>query len=211
MGPVLEASGPGPLDRGPGQPCPGLDTRTSLWGLVWTQAWKVQDRTPDNLAVMRHNTDRPNIFLVVERMKHPANSYEDLAFVIKKNFKLGPGDKCPPKFLVFFNSRGEAQAGAKFLRARLSPELCDKVIWFHSGMTDQFREDEMHALIIVELFSKGSTDAAGMVSLTALKVEIIITGLLINRESISLILNGLFNTELQNSLAHFGREQVVRP
>ena len=56
----------------------------------------------DSLAVMRRNTDRLNIFLVVERMKHPANAYEDLAFIIKKN--LGPGDKCPPKFLVFFNS-----------------------------------------------------------------------------------------------------------
>jgi hypothetical protein len=76
---------------------------------------------------------------------------------------------------VFFNSRGEAQAGAEFLRARLSPELRDKVKWFHSGMTDQFREDEMHALIIGESLGEGSTDAAGMASLTASKVEIIIT------------------------------------
>jgi len=127
----------------------------------------------DSLAVMCHNTDRPNIFLVVEQMKHPMNSYEDLTFVIKKN--LGPGDEHPPKFLVFFNSQGEAQAGAEFLRACLSPKLCDKVKWFHSGMTDQFREDEMHALIIGESLGEGSTDAAGMVSLTALKVEIIIT------------------------------------
>lgn len=44
----------------------------------------------DSLAVMRRNTDRPNIFFVVERMKHPVNSYEDLAFIIKKY--LGPGD-----------------------------------------------------------------------------------------------------------------------
>ncbi|KAF8232581.1 hypothetical protein L208DRAFT_1397250 [Tricholoma matsutake] len=42
------------------------------------------------LAVMCRNTDRPNIFLVVEQMKHPMNSYEDLAFIIKKN--LGPRD-----------------------------------------------------------------------------------------------------------------------
>ena len=59
----------------------------------------------DSLAVMRRNTDRPNIFLVVECMKHPANSYEDLSFLIKKN--LGPGDEPPPKFLVFFNSKAE--------------------------------------------------------------------------------------------------------
>ena len=56
----------------------------------------------DSLAVMHQNTDRHNIFLVVGCMKHPAISYEDLTFIIKKN--LGPGDKCLPKFLVFFNS-----------------------------------------------------------------------------------------------------------
>ena len=38
----------------------------------------------DSLVVMRRNMDRPNIFLIVEQMKHPANSYEDLAFVIKR-------------------------------------------------------------------------------------------------------------------------------
>lgn len=123
----------------------------------------------DSLAVMRHNTDRPNIFLVVERMKHPANLYEDLAFLIKKN--LGPRDKPPPKFLVFFNSRAEAQAGAEYLRARLSPELRGKIKWFHSGMTDEFREEEMHALIIGESFGEGSTDAAGMVSHLALRLQ----------------------------------------
>jgi len=127
----------------------------------------------DSLAVMRCNTDRPNIFLVVKRMKHPANSYEDLAFLIKKN--LGPGDESPPKFLVFFNSRAEAQAGAEYLRARLSPELRDKIKWFHSGMTDEFREEEMHALIIGESFGEGSTDAAGMVSLLALRLLYILT------------------------------------
>jgi hypothetical protein len=100
----------------------------------------------DPLVVMHHNTDRSNIFLIVERMKHPENSYEDLAFLIKKN--LGPGDDSPLKFLVFFNSRVEAQAAAEYLQSRLSPELRDKVKWFYSGMTDEFREDEMNALII---------------------------------------------------------------
>jgi superfamily II DNA helicase RecQ len=79
----------------------------------------------DPLAVMCHNTNRPNIFLIVEHMKHPANSYEYLAFLIKKN--LGPGDDLPLKFLVFFNSRAEAQAAAEYLQSHISPELWDKV------------------------------------------------------------------------------------
>ena len=56
----------------------------------------------ESLVVICRNMDRPNIFLVVECMKHPMNSYEDLAFIIKKN--LGLSDELPPKFLVFFNS-----------------------------------------------------------------------------------------------------------
>ena len=48
------------------------------------------------------NTDRLNIFLVVEYMKHPANLYEDLAFLIKKGMTVD--DPKPIKFLVFFNS-----------------------------------------------------------------------------------------------------------
>ena len=67
----------------------------------------------DNLSVMCLNTNRPNVHLVVHCMQHPLNSYEDLAFIIKKN--LGPGDMPPPKFLVFFNSHGKAQAGSEYL------------------------------------------------------------------------------------------------
>ena len=63
------------------------------------------------------------------------------------------------------------QVGAKFLRGCILPELCNKVKWFHSGMTDQFREDEMHALIIGESFGDGLTDVAGMVRLTISRVD----------------------------------------
>lgn len=112
-------------------------------------------------SVIRMSTDRPNIFLVVKRMKYPLNSFEDLAFIIQKHLK--PGDPKPPKFLVFFNSRTEAQAGGEYLRQRLSPELRDKVKWFHSGMTDEFREDETYALIIGEALGDAATDAIGMV------------------------------------------------
>jgi len=118
---------------------------------------------PDKTFIARLDTDRPNIFLVVERMKHPANSYEDLAFLIKKG--MTADDPKPIKFLIFFNSRAEAQEGSEYLKAHLSPELRDKVNWFHSGMTDEFRESEIHALLIGDIFGNGATDAAGMVSL----------------------------------------------
>jgi superfamily II DNA helicase RecQ len=122
----------------------------------------------DSLAVTHRNTDRPNIFLIIEHMKHPENSYEDLAFLIKRN--LGPRDDSPPKFLVFFNSRAEVQAAAEYLWSHLSPELQDKAKRFHSGMTNEFRKDEINALIIGKSFGEASMDAAGMVSLLALRL-----------------------------------------
>jgi hypothetical protein len=72
---------------------------------------------PNKTFIVHLNTDRPNIFLVVERMKHPANSYKDLAFLIKKGMMAD--DPKPIKFLIFFNSRAGAQAGSEYLRAHL--------------------------------------------------------------------------------------------
>ena len=117
---------------------------------------------PNHTQIFRMSTDRPNIFFLVRKMEHPLNSYHDLAFIIKLH--MTGDDPHPPKFLVFFNSRAEAQAGAEYLRARLPPELRDKIKWFHSGMTDEFREGEMHALLVGDVFGHAATDAAGMVS-----------------------------------------------
>jgi superfamily II DNA/RNA helicase len=108
------------------------------------------------------STDRPNIFFSVRKMEHPLNSYHDLAFIIKLH--MTSEDSHPPKFLVFFNSQAEAQAGAEYLRERLPLELRDKVKWFHSEMTDEFCEDKMHALLVGDVFGHAATDVAGMVS-----------------------------------------------
>ena len=117
---------------------------------------------PEMTSVIWCNTDWHNIFLVVKEMKHPLNSYKDLAFIIKKNLK--PGGILPPKFLIFFNSWGGVQGGAECLRTHLSLELRDKVRWFHSGMTDEYQEEEMHALLVGDVMGEGATDVAGMVS-----------------------------------------------
>ena len=91
-------------------------------------------------------------------MRHPANSYDDLTFLIKDNFKSG--ELVPPKF----NSRGEAQAGAEYLECRLPAGLKNTVKWFHSGMTDEFCEGEMHALFMGKVFGHASTNTTGMVN-----------------------------------------------
>lgn len=117
---------------------------------------------PDHTKIFRLSTDRPNIFFSVHKMEHPIGSYHDLAFIVKQHMTFD--DARPPKFLAFFNSRVEAQAGAEFLHKCLAPELRNKIKWFHSGMTDKFCEVEMHALLVGDVFGHAATDAAGMVS-----------------------------------------------
>ncbi|KAF8227829.1 hypothetical protein L208DRAFT_1294830, partial [Tricholoma matsutake] len=92
--------------------------------------------------------DHPNIFLTIHKMQHPVSSYHDLTFL--------------PKFLVFFSSHTKAQGGAEFLHKHLMPELQDNIKWFHSGMTNDFQEVKMHALLIGDVFGLTATDAAGM-------------------------------------------------
>ncbi|KAK0473325.1 P-loop containing nucleoside triphosphate hydrolase protein [Armillaria luteobubalina] len=121
---------------------------------------KKELRLSPDTTVLRLNTDRPNIFFRVRRMEYPINSYHDLAFLIPKD--LDADGPLPLKFIVFFNSRKEAEEGAKFLRSRLPSKYRDKLKWVHSGMTDEFREDAIHALKIGEDIGACATDAVGL-------------------------------------------------
>lgn len=112
--------------------------------------------------IFRSN-DHPNIALAVCRMQHPANTYEDLAFIILSSFKAG--DPPPPKFLSFCNSIKEAEAATLYLRKRLPPELAHKIKWFHSNMTADYRADEFEALQDGYTYGLVVTDTFGMVKI----------------------------------------------
>ncbi|KAG1888915.1 uncharacterized protein F5891DRAFT_913757, partial [Suillus fuscotomentosus] len=75
----------------------------------------------ENLATIHVSTDRPNIRIRVRKIKYSLMSYADLAFLIPTD------DPPPPKFLVFFDSIQGGISAAKYLRARLPPDLRDKV------------------------------------------------------------------------------------
>ncbi|KAJ3729827.1 P-loop containing nucleoside triphosphate hydrolase protein [Lentinula raphanica] len=111
-----------------------------------------------NMMEIRLDTDRRNIFHRVVKMKHPMNSYHSLAPLIPQNSNASK----PKKFLVFFNSRNAAQEGARFLRSRLPESEVEQVKWIHSGMTDEFRHDEVHALKVGDRLGACATDAVGM-------------------------------------------------
>ncbi|KAJ3730830.1 P-loop containing nucleoside triphosphate hydrolase protein [Lentinula raphanica] len=107
---------------------------------------------------IRLDTDRKNIFHRVQKMKYPANSYHDLAPLVSQSSDAS----VQKKFLVFFNSRNASQEGAQFLRSRLPEHEVDLIKWIHSGMTDEFRHDEVHALKLGHRLGACATDAVGM-------------------------------------------------
>ncbi|KAF9487320.1 P-loop containing nucleoside triphosphate hydrolase protein [Pleurotus eryngii] len=71
----------------------------------------------DHLLFQRSN-DRTNIHLAVRKMQYPQNSYHDLAFLIPRNWQ--DGDPIPIPFLVFFNSKKEAEQAALYLMSRVT-------------------------------------------------------------------------------------------
>lgn len=112
----------------------------------------------DTIEYVRLSNDRPNIHFMVAEMQYSVKSMHDLDRILK----LDP-EHPPPKFMVFSNKRKEAERLAKKYRAELPPELRHKIVWFHSGMSREFKEDMMEKLRRGEIWGIVCTDAAGMV------------------------------------------------
>ncbi|KAH9942663.1 P-loop containing nucleoside triphosphate hydrolase protein [Amylocystis lapponica] len=104
--------------------------------------------------------DRPDIHLVVRVMEHPASSFNDLSFLVPRDWK--EGDVPPPKFLIFFNDMKVAESAMEFLVKPLPQHLKDKIKYFHSAMTSTYRDDEHDALLRGDTWGLCVTDAFGM-------------------------------------------------
>lgn len=96
----------------------------------------------------------------------PANSFRDLDFLIPDCFR--EGDPAVPPFLVSFDNTKEAEKSVTYLRTRLPTSLSEKVCWFHSTMTQQYREDKVEAMREGSVWGLCCTDAFGMVSLACM-------------------------------------------
>ncbi|TFK37835.1 P-loop containing nucleoside triphosphate hydrolase protein, partial [Crucibulum laeve] len=107
-----------------------------------------------------YSNDRPEIHLMVRGLVCPANSFADLAFLIPKNHQ--PGDPPLPSFLVFFDNTKEAEAATKYLWSLLGSSLSSKVVWFHSMMTAEFRDEQVENLQEGKLWGLCCTDSFGM-------------------------------------------------
>ena len=107
--------------------------------------------------ILRSN-DRPDIHLMVRGLTFPANSFKDLSFLISD------GDSPVAKFLVFFDNTKETEAACHYLRLLLPPSDRDRIKYFHSTMTQAYRECELEAMRNSETWGLCCTDAFGMVS-----------------------------------------------
>ncbi|KAG1832866.1 P-loop containing nucleoside triphosphate hydrolase protein [Suillus subalutaceus] len=112
----------------------------------------------ENITKIRLSNDRPNIHLVVIEMQYSTKSMHDINRVLRLEKEFPP-----PKFLIFCNSRRETQRVAMFLRGQLSSDFQERIVWFHSGMTAEFRASALDKLRKGEVWGICCTDAAGMV------------------------------------------------
>ncbi|KIJ34135.1 hypothetical protein M422DRAFT_90668, partial [Sphaerobolus stellatus SS14] len=95
---------------------------------------------PDSLIIQRSN-DRWNCRLVVRKIQKKINTFEDLDFLVPKDWR--PGQRFLNKFLIFFDSRPEAEVAAEALWNRHGRELKDHIVWFHAIMTDEYCSENM--------------------------------------------------------------------
>ena len=137
--------------------------------------------TKDNLHAIRLSNDRSNIALVVRKMKYPANSYMDLDFLVRDSSDSRMDVGCPggprlprhhEKFVIFFDSKNEATAAGRYLRSRLPLGQRDRIIWFMSEMSREFKDDGVEGLASGKIWGICATDSFGMVSVGDFRAHI---------------------------------------
>ncbi|KAJ7214689.1 P-loop containing nucleoside triphosphate hydrolase protein [Mycena rebaudengoi] len=108
---------------------------------------------------MRSN-DRSNIHLTVRKLKYALNSFKDLTFLIPPDWD--PSKPLPYKFTIFFDSITESLAAAQYLRSLLPLEHRDKIKWFNSEMSPEFRSEEADKFNEGHTFGLACTESFGM-------------------------------------------------
>jgi superfamily II DNA helicase RecQ len=111
----------------------------------------------ENLVTVHVSTNHLNIKIGVRKINYSLASYMDLAFIIPTSMKSD--DPPPPKFLIFFNSIQDGIAAMKYSQARLPPDLRNKVKWFNSNMTTEFKDAEVTNLITGDTWGLCTTEA----------------------------------------------------
>lgn len=128
----------------------------------------------DDLRAIRLSNDRSNIALVVRKMKYPAKTYMDLDFLVQdsgSNSIDDPDASDSPlllqhhkKFVIFFDNKNEAAAAGDYLRSRLPLNQRERIIWFMSDMSWEYKDNGVEDLATGKIWGICSTDSFGMAS-----------------------------------------------
>ncbi|KAI0045264.1 P-loop containing nucleoside triphosphate hydrolase protein, partial [Auriscalpium vulgare] len=140
------------------QSIPFYVTSATLPPPIITDIRQTLNLRPSHTKIFLRSNDRTNVHIVVREMKYAQSGFQDLAFLVQN----WTPEKSPPKFLVFFDSMREAELATLYLRSLLPPEHREKVKWFHSVMTPDYRNEETEALASDENWGFCTTDSFGM-------------------------------------------------
>ncbi|KAF7348212.1 p-loop containing nucleoside triphosphate hydrolase protein [Mycena sanguinolenta] len=106
------------------------------------------------------SNDRSNIHIAVRKMKYPINSFKDLRFLIPKDWD--GTTPLPFKFVIFFDTIAESIQAAQYLRSLVPPEARDKIKWFNSEMSPEFRTEESDKFNKGMIYGLACTESFGM-------------------------------------------------
>jgi superfamily II DNA helicase RecQ len=110
---------------------------------------------------MQRSTDRANLHFMVCRMEGALNSYRDLGFLVPKG--LSSSDPRPLPFLVYCNTRNNAEQGSWYLRSRMAPDIQHLIIYVHSGMSERHRKEAVTDFRSGAILGLFCTEALGLV------------------------------------------------
>ena len=105
--------------------------------------------------------DHPDLQLMAHPFVYPANSYKDLDFLISKGVTEAT---LLPKFIIFFNNLKDAENACRYLRNCLHVSLQLKIRYFHSTMTQDYREEKVDTLCDSKTFGYLGSELYSMVS-----------------------------------------------
>ncbi|KAF8450851.1 P-loop containing nucleoside triphosphate hydrolase protein [Boletus edulis BED1] len=143
------------------QRVPYLITSATLTSETLRSIMKVLDpHRKEEPKSIRTYTDRPNIKICVRKIKYPLTSYTDLMFLVPEDWK--PGDPAPPKFLIFFDDIQDSIGAAKAIQRRLPHEYRERIAWFNSDMTTEYKESQITRLHAGEIWGLCTTESFGM-------------------------------------------------
>lgn len=114
----------------------------------------------DKTEQILHSNDRPEVSIMVRGLIFPLKGFQDLRFLIPGDFTEGDN---VDSFIVFFDSKQDAEAACKAMRKDLPRGSYRKLQWFHSDISQEEREVLCEKMRAGEIFGLFSTDAFGMV------------------------------------------------